>query len=79
MNAAYTEQNLSGAEYHRQTNTLTTEIDNAYVSICLDDVWSDSYAKWDSLVPAAVAIRIATATDSILKNFVKNWEESMKL
>lgn len=41
-------------------------INNELITIDTDDVWAETFAHWDALVPTAIAERIATATVDVL-------------
>lgn len=53
---------------------LETWINGALVSIDIDEVWLEVFAKWDALVETDTASKIATAVYDILKDKVNENE-----
>ena len=47
---------------------IDTWIGNELVTIELDEVWAETFAYWDGLVPTDAAAAIATATEAALMN-----------
>ncbi len=54
---------------------LDTWIGNRLITIDLDRVWVETFARWDALVDTDTAAEIATATEHILR---QSYEHSLE-
>ncbi len=71
----FTEDALEQTLYVRERNQLITHIDGEDVVVECNDVWMETFLKWDRLVPSDVAVRIACQVNRILFNFSQAAEQ----